>query len=170
MLHVSLEVNIACFAGMAVLAQTILVFIIIIIIITFLNEMIDNVLNAKTYVFHMSRLTDCDIREQRKWNKSFNKVPLSWCQRDFQKDEQDGKVFNQEMNVDTAGWRLSLMQRDVWIWYHTEAQVFQTADLYLKFYWVTWWSVSERKTFFRIKFKLLVLDHQKGIIYLLINL
>lgn len=109
MLHVSLEVNMACFAGMAVLAQTILVFIIIIIIITFLNEMIDNLLNAKTYVFHMSRLTDCDIREQRKWNKSFNEVPLSWCQRDFQKDEQDGKVFNQEVNVDTAGWRLPLM-------------------------------------------------------------
>lgn len=63
MLHVSLEVNIACFAGMAVLAQKIFI---IIIIITFLNEMIDNLLNAKAYVFHMSRLTDCDIREQRK--------------------------------------------------------------------------------------------------------
>lgn len=48
----------------------------------------------------MSILTDCDIREQWKWSKNINKVLLSWSRRDFQKDEQDGKLFNQEKKLD----------------------------------------------------------------------
>lgn len=53
----------------------------------------------KQMFFHMSTLTDCDIRAQWKWNKNVDKLLLSWCQRDFQNDEQDGKLFNQQLKT-----------------------------------------------------------------------
>lgn len=60
----------------------------------------------------MSIVTDCDFREQWKWNKNCCSVDVG---RDFQKDEQDGKLFDKEMNLGNVVWKLSLMQWDMWI-------------------------------------------------------